>query len=82
MVFKTLYSIYELDKTNRIIRRLSGTNNPASRQGEDGQWKKYNEIGELVIGLPFVIVWEIGMDDSGEVVLRTTQTSLVSEIAN
>lgn len=82
MIFKTVYSMYELDKTNRIIRRLSGINNPVSRQGEDGQWKKYNEIGELVIGLPLIIVWEIGMDDSGEVVLRTTQTSIVSEIAN
>lgn len=56
MLIKTFYSTYELDPTNKLIRRLNGENPPTSFFGEDKRWRRYAEIRNLEVGeRPLVI---------------------------
>lgn len=86
-------SVYEVDVTNKKIRRLSGTTDPTPRQGEDGEWKSYEDFGslteilignkgKLTIGESAVIVWvqseHAPLSNDGGV--KTTFTSPVMEI--
>lgn len=49
-------SKYELDREGRRIRRLSGTHEPTPHQGEDGEWRSYDQI--VPEGLPIgSVVW-------------------------
>jgi hypothetical protein len=74
-------SIYEVNEEEKKIRRLSGTNQPTERQGQDGEWKVYESLCSSSFGLlkeeePAVIVWgfdELGNNGSG--ILKTTVTS-------
>lgn len=47
-------SVYEVDETNRRIRRLSGERQPTQRVG-DG-WQEYASLG-LAVGNEAIILW-------------------------
>ena len=49
-------SIYEIDEDNKCIRRLTGSIAPTPRQGEDNQWKPFDQI--IFVDDQMVIVWE------------------------
>ena len=58
MIFKTRTgSCYEVDREASKIRRLSGKNDPTSRQGQDGEWKPYEYLAPIVIGQGATIIW-------------------------
>lgn len=69
MKFITLSgSVYDVDTTNKKIRRLNGKADPTPRQGEDGIFKSYEGLGsvtqlllgdenKLTIGEGAIIVW-------------------------
>ena len=45
MKFKTASgSQYEINTKTKHIRRLSGTKDPTTRQGKDGNWRKYDAV--------------------------------------
>jgi len=76
-------SIYEVDETNKQVRRVSGLCAGTERLGNDGNWKTYREISNpIVVGQPVLIVWTndaqlLGQYDAGDVVVPTTITSVV-----
>jgi hypothetical protein len=72
MVFKTESgSAYEVDAEGKRIRRLHGVLDPTSRQGTDGTWKTYEDLTDIEVGRPVLIMW-FGSD--------ATVTSYVTEI--
>jgi hypothetical protein len=74
-------SLYEVDATNKRIRRLSGNKPPTERQGND--WKQYDSISAIEVGQPVLIIWNEGtplLPDSPEGALPTTMTSFVQSI--
>jgi hypothetical protein len=76
-------SIYEVDETNKRVRRVSGIMPGTSRVGNDGQWKAYYEISPVVVGQPVLIIWKSDMplleDYTDEEVLRLP-TSMTSNV--
>jgi hypothetical protein len=78
MIFYTISgSIYEIDENRKQIRRLHGNNEPTSRQGKNGNWKKYATISDIAIGKPVIIVWEALTFDR----IKTTMTSAVEKVS-
>lgn len=69
-------SVYELDRTKQMMRRMSGEDRPTPNQGEDGVWKPYGAITEVKVGVPVLVTW--GWDDEG--ILHRTITSPVMVI--
>jgi hypothetical protein len=57
MTFATENSLYEVDLAASRIRRLAGKENPTPRQGEDGEWKTFFGISEVMIGQTVLIAW-------------------------
>lgn len=60
MLFTTTSgSSYELDISNKRIRRLDGKKDPQPRQGKDGEWKTYAAILPEVprVGEGVIIFW-------------------------
>lgn len=51
-------STYEVDVDGRKIRRLTGQKDPQPRQGKDGEWKPFKEVGEIELGRPVAILWD------------------------
>lgn len=48
---RTEYSLYELDRAGKRVRRLSGEAYPTSFIGEDGVWRDYEHLfGEIEVG--------------------------------
>ncbi len=43
-IFRTQYSLYELDVDNQRVRRLSGANAPTPNQPADGEWQTYERV--------------------------------------
>jgi len=72
----TANSTYQINETDRLIRRLQGVNDPTPRQGADGAWKAYRTLGLMFDGL--LIVWGDNPDGSA----ATTWTSKVMEDTN
>lgn len=79
-------SLYEVDFSQKRIRRLSGKNDPTPRQGADGEWKVYEEISsfsgvenEMVIGSPAIIVWNKSSSNM-QLEVKTTLTSDIVSI--
>ena len=72
-------SVYEVNQTDKQIRRVSGSKKPTLRQGQDGDWKSYSTLSPIKVGQPVVIVWAI-VDGTSETVFKTTFTSDVTEI--
>jgi len=59
MIFKTATgSTYEIDETNKRVRRLSGVKAATARQGKDGDWRPYVDITEVKVGSPVMIFWD------------------------
>ena len=78
-------SLYELDTTNKKIRRLNGLNDPTTRNGSDGEWKVYEDILNVKLGSSVVIVWGDNVEpliknDIGRTMVKTTMTSKVVSV--
>ena len=71
----TANSLYELDLDASRIRRVLGQEPPTSRQGDDGQWRRFEGISQVRVGDRMLIVWS----REGEKA-RSTLTSTVVEI--
>lgn len=83
MIFRTISgSSYEIDQENKKVRRLYGKLPSTDRQGQDGEWKSYKDLSDLTIGKPVVIVWDYATEDSGDILAKSTVTSLLLEIVN
>lgn len=52
-------SVYEVNTDSKQIRRLNGVKDPTPRQGQDGQWRAYDEIfpDPPKVGSSLVIKW-------------------------
>jgi hypothetical protein len=52
-------SVYELDEAAKRLRRLSGVRAATARQGADGAWRQYDQLGPdtPVVGLPLFVKW-------------------------
>jgi len=68
-------SLYEIDEAANRVRRLIGVKNPTPRQGNDGEWKTYEDHSPIVIGQSVLLWWAV---ESG--VGKSTVTSLVKRI--
>lgn len=77
-------SIYEVDRDNKLIRRVVGISSGSKRIGNDGSWKKYIDISELIVGHNAVIQWGSDVelmsyyDDNTIVFPLTTTSNIVS----
>lgn len=59
MIFKTVTdSLYEVDRENSRIRRVTGNREPTKRQGSDGEWREYENITDVGVGGPVLIHWK------------------------
>ncbi len=67
-------SIYEVDENNKRVRRIFGTNNPTPRQGNDGDWRNYEQL-HLTLGNRMLVIW----GQAGNII-QTTSTSTVMAI--
>lgn len=70
-------SVYEVNTLFKKIRRLDGSQEPTPRQGQDEQWKYYEEISEIKVNSPVLISWSFNEDAS---VIEGTMTSPVVEV--
>lgn len=54
-------SIYEVDRKNKRVRRMTGEKNPTPKMGKDGEWKVYAELqpNPPEVGVPLLIIWEV-----------------------
>lgn len=77
MIFMTENSTYEVDCRERRIRRLEGSNRPTTRQGADGEWKRYLAISNISLGMPVIVFWRYA--DDGNLV-EGTKTGPVRHI--
>jgi len=48
--FWTKNSVYEVDSTRSMMRRLAGTRTPTPHQRADGQWHEFTEISPIDVG--------------------------------
>lgn len=67
-------SVYEIDSANKKVRRVSGTHEPTSNQGIDGEWKHY-ELVHHVRNLGLVIEW----NEQGSATITSRVTSHTHE---
>lgn len=72
-------SEYELNLTEKKIRRLTGTHGPTPRQGQDGEWRTFSAIGPEVpcLGQTLLIEWGVQNEDGSE---QCTVTSPVTSV--
>lgn len=75
-------SIYEIDEANKQVRRISGQHAPTHRQGEDGCWRTYYSITNLLawVGGRVLIVWDQVEEEDGQTILQSTLTSVVVRV--
>ena len=57
MRFKTINSTYELDQKKKRMRRIKGITAPTPNQGTDGEWKPYEEISPVEVGVSPLVWW-------------------------
>jgi hypothetical protein len=76
----TTGSLYEIDKPNNRIRRVSGEKPPTPRMAADGTWRTYQALSPLQVGAQVLIVWEFYEDAGGELHTQNTLTSPVTHI--
>ena len=65
MIIKALtktQSIYEIDKENCRVRRITGKEKPTDRQGKDGEWREYFSISNVKLGKSMMICWKVNED--------------------
>jgi hypothetical protein len=96
MIFHTISgSTYEVNKSEKKIRRLNGITDPTPRMGEDGKWKNYLKLypDHPQVGQSVLIVWGNDVDlmpetkealERGEidVALKVTTTSPIRSIVD
>ncbi|HEY3670024.1 MAG TPA: hypothetical protein VGN51_03745 [Acidimicrobiia bacterium] len=75
--FWTENSVYEVDQSHSLVRRLAGIRAASAHQGEDGRWQEYAEISEIEIGRPVLLTW--GASEDGTVLRRTVTSVVVGE---
>lgn len=51
-------STYEVDATNKKVRRLAGSNPATGRQGKDGDWRAFVSTTPIEVGFEAFFVWE------------------------
>ena len=66
----TVNSVYHINESEHLIRRIGGVNLPTPRQGEDGEWATYETIVQHPQG-GLLIVWGENPDGTA----RCTWTS-------
>lgn len=72
-------SIYEIDEAHSRARRLTGNGPPTTRVGET--WREYVDI-QCIVGQPMLLVWEYVVENSSQMVAKSTLTSTVIDITN
>jgi hypothetical protein len=83
-------SVYQIDTTNKKIRRLEGKANPTPQQGTDGEWKSYERIsclsdlltegeGKIEVGEGVLIVW-VQSEHAPLSEFGGTKTTLTSDV--
>lgn len=82
MIVETLNSKYEIDTDGKKVRRLTGQNQPTQRQGQDGDWRTFEEVLEPTVGNSLLIIWKVDSENNGDSILRTTMTSTIVKIIN
>ncbi len=84
MFFRTeTGSLYEVDKSSNMIRRVSGKYPGTPRLGTDGDWRPYRMLCHLKVGQEAMIVWGDNVapiDPTVRVLAKTTMTSPIVEI--
>ena len=84
IIYTESRSIYQVDTTQKRLRRLQGAINPTPRIGKDGEWKSYSSLypDPIVIGKSMIIIWgsDVPYLDPEEPGAKTTQTSFVVKI--
>jgi hypothetical protein len=93
MIFHTFSgSIYEIDETNKQIRRLTGATNPTPRQGKDCEWRKYDSLfpNPIEEAKSVMIIWtketellsetKAELESDGGFAIPMTTTSPVAKI--
>lgn len=74
--FWTENSLYEVDFSRSLIRRLGGRSRATPHQGADGRWQVFVEISNVEVDQPVLVHWEAD-DGSANSNPKRTQTSLV-----
>lgn len=75
--FWTENSVYEIDLSRSLMRRLAGTHEPTTNQGADRRWRALCATSPIRVGNPVLTTW----DDLDDHVVRRTITSPVVGIA-
>jgi hypothetical protein len=75
--FWTENSVYEIDSSRSLMRRLAGTREPTTNQGTDRRWRAFDAMSPIRVGDPVLVTW----DDHDDRVVRRTITSPVIGIA-
>ncbi len=70
--FWTENSVYEIESSLSLMRRLAGARAPTAHQGADGRWRAFTDISPIAVGRPVVVTWDIRIDD--RVAQRTTSS--------
>lgn len=77
-------SRYEIDLDGKRIRRLSGNAPPTEHQGQDGEWRVFEDITGLVVGDCPIVLWALDAYEveAGRIVFdaKATQLSMVIEL--
>ena len=80
MKFRTYTgSVYEVDQQGKRIRRLTGKNEPTSRQGKDNEWRAYNDL-ILNVGRSAWIFWDPKTTPLLDGSLGGSPTTVTSEV--
>lgn len=78
-------STYEVDKAEKKIRRVSGARPAQPRQGNDGDWKAYEDLSPIDVGYPVIVLWPRAttplLPGSPEHASPSTITSVVTRMA-
>lgn len=73
-------SIYEVDYNKKMARRLCGKASPTPRQGNDGDWKEWDNCSDITEGKSVMFIWNWDTEPKGEMIGRSTVTSAVKKI--
>jgi hypothetical protein len=77
--FWTKNSVYEVDPTRSLMRRLAGTRTPTRHQRADGHWREFTAISPIEVGSRVLVTWDVSRR---ECVARRTFTSTIVGVAD
>jgi hypothetical protein len=72
--FWTESSVYEIDGSRSLMRRLAGVHPPTTNQGADGRWRPLVTTSPIQVGDPVLVTWG-SLDD--DVTPRTITSPVV-----